>query len=76
MAYARFRASGSEVYVYQDAHDLCCELCDLNNQTVWKTNSRRRMIEHLEALCCAGNTVPESAIEELTKEINDSGDLV
>ncbi len=76
MAYARL-SRNSDVYVYEDGCGyLCCMRCRFSETRETRTKSRREMIEHLELHRCAGEKVPEDALEELRVEIVKSGDLI
>jgi len=50
--------------------------CRLSETRETRTKSRREMIVHLELHRCAGEKVPEDALEELRVEIVKSGDLI
>ncbi len=70
MSYARWGCEGSDVYVYGGLSGIVCCECALSDDDgadrVCKTN--REMIIHLEEHRAAGDTVPESALEQLRDE--------
>jgi hypothetical protein len=75
MAYARFRAEGSDVYVYHDVGGfLICVRCGLSDERETRTTSRKAMVEHLKSHLTAGESVPQSAFDELEREILELGD--
>ena len=77
MAYARFRAEGSNVYVYHDARGfLICVRCRLSEDRETRTKSRKAMVEHLKSHLTAGEKVPQSAFDELEREILELGDEI
>jgi hypothetical protein len=77
MAYARFQADHSDVYVLEDVRGfMCCMRCALNDRRETRTNTRSEMIAHLEAHLQAGQKVPDYAFEDLKADIAAEGDLV
>lgn len=76
MAYARFGAEGSDVYVYEDVTGYFrCARCRLNGDE-WRTNHRSQMIVHLEDHRRAGHIVPDRATNQLAEEIVSLGDSI
>lgn len=71
MAYARYGADGSDVYVFM--HYNGCFVCfgceDAPNEDELRLPSRSALIAHLEDHRKRGHFVPEQAFERLRSEI-------
>jgi hypothetical protein len=77
MAYARFRAEGGDVYVYHHARGfLICVRRRLSDDRETRTTSRKAMVEHLKSHLTARESVPQSAFDELEREILELGEEI
>lgn len=75
MAYARFGAEGSDVYVFLDNHRvLRCQRCALELNGDFTADSTAKMVTHLERHQAQGQVVPDSCTEDLLRdaESNDA----
>jgi hypothetical protein len=77
MAYARFGAEDSGVYGYHDARGFLIGVrCRLSDDRETRTTSRKAMVEHLKSHLSARESVPQSAFDELEREIVELGDEI
>jgi hypothetical protein len=77
MAYARFGAEGSGVYGYHHARGFFISVrCGLSDDRETRTTSRKAMVEHLKSHPTARESVPQSAFDELEREIVELGDEI
>jgi hypothetical protein len=87
MSYARFVES--DVYVFHSVGGFgCCQICSLMPTRIvesglakgaefhedFNTASREEMIAHLMEHVKNGDSVPDRAIQQLTKELIEEGD--
>lgn len=78
MAYCRWGCDGSDVYVFDGGHLICCT-CMLREglqDDDFVTSSRQAMIDHLDEHRAAGHVVTDDPYERLRREIADIGDEV
>jgi hypothetical protein len=72
MAYARFGAEGSDVYLWPGDIGYVCDLCAIALKEAGRSRTYmehpEEAIAHLEQHRAAGHVVPESAFNELREE--------
>lgn len=73
MSYARFLEENSKVYCYEDFmgkyHCCGCLLREELSLTLTRFETLKELREHLEEHVKAGHKVPESAFEQIDKEL-------
>ena len=67
MSFARMGCEGSDVYVYEYCSGgIACQWCQLyGTKGTWFAKDAEEMIGHLEDHRAEGDTVPDSAFEQL-----------